>query len=402
MRLPLAVSLGNRSDDTDQDEKMVNAFAEASNDPAKEGVVRAVKRPGLDSAYETTEGTAQGLFTWTVPGPTGPSETLISITNDTITTSGSMTTLAKALRFVQQPTNTSISTSISPAVTVEAISKAGNRVTSFSSNIVVSLSTNPTSATLGGTLTQAASSGLATFNNLTLNHSGSDFKITAASSGLRSDTSDAFSVPTHLVFTTQPTNTLLGQTISSVVVKSEDNSNATDTHYNGSITLSVYSGSGTLAGTTTVTASSGIATFSNLSISTADTYTLLATAGDYSSAYTPSKAVSTSFVVAPYLLDAGQSGFATGYAQGLIGTLTPTTLFGATIYILDSSTGPSLTNLILVGETYSQDFFTSITVNGVTLLASAATFSVGGGVTGWQWSGTELFTDTVTYGVTIV
>ena len=80
--------------------------------------------------------------------------------------------------------------------------------------------------------------------------------------------------PTHLVFTTQPSNGTAGQTLASVAVTVEDAANNVMTTDNSTqVTLSLSSN--TLNGTLTQTAVNGVATFSNLSINTAGTgYTL--------------------------------------------------------------------------------------------------------------------------------
>ncbi len=72
----------------------------------------------------------------------------------------------------------------------------------------------------------------------------------------------------ELVFSVQPSNTLVGQTMTPAVqVAAQDGSNNTLTSFTGGISLAINSGSGTLSGTTTQNASNGVATFGNLSIS---------------------------------------------------------------------------------------------------------------------------------------
>jgi hypothetical protein len=81
-----------------------------------------------------------------------------------------------------------------------------------------------------------------------------------------------------LVFTTQPSNTGVGNAITpAVVVTAEDSSNATLTTFTGGITLAIGAGPGTLSGTTTQNAVGGVATFGDLSINKiANGYTLTA------------------------------------------------------------------------------------------------------------------------------
>ena len=82
----------------------------------------------------------------------------------------------------------------------------------------------------------------------------------------------------QLVFTTQPSNTGVGLTITpAVVVTARDSSNNTLTTFTGGITVAIGSGPGTLSGTTTQNAVAGVATFNDLSINqVANGYTLKA------------------------------------------------------------------------------------------------------------------------------
>lgn len=101
MRFPLAVTLQNRAADQAQDAQMVNAFAESGGDAATGGRIRAIKRPGFDSGYTATTGVGQALYVWTVPGPLGPTQTLVVISDDTLITSPPK--IPKALAFTVQP-----------------------------------------------------------------------------------------------------------------------------------------------------------------------------------------------------------------------------------------------------------------------------------------------------------
>lgn len=298
MKIPLSFSLKNRDSTTSKDARVLNGYVERTG---KKGAVRTLKRPALDSAFELTSGTGQGLY---VPNtPTGDGEPGVII-NDVLTRAPTPKT--KRLRFTVQPPNPTLNTAFSPSVQVSAIDSIGNVVTGFTSNITVALSTNPTSATLGGTLTQAAVSGVSTFNDLTLNRSGKDFTLRATSTGLTAVTSNAFTLSTSLVFTTQPTFAQTGATMSSVVVTARDSAGNTDTNYTGNVTVAIYTnptgGPGTLSGTLTVTAVSGVATFSTLSIDTLGTYTLIATGTEVTTAYPPSGVVSDEFGIGMYFL----------------------------------------------------------------------------------------------------
>jgi hypothetical protein len=66
---------------------------------------------------------------------------------------------------------------------VSAENSQGGVDKEFSGTVTISLATNPTGATLGGTLTATASDGQAVFNNLTLNKAGTGFVFKVTSSG---------------------------------------------------------------------------------------------------------------------------------------------------------------------------------------------------------------------------
>lgn len=99
MKLPVAYSLGNRAASLDQDALMRNVVADVDE---QNQVIRARKRPCIDSAFTATSGQGQGLFVWNIPGPLAPTETLVSITDDTLDTAP--TPINKSLAFSVQPT----------------------------------------------------------------------------------------------------------------------------------------------------------------------------------------------------------------------------------------------------------------------------------------------------------
>src|SRR5205823_5928056 len=127
------------------------------------------------------------------------------------------------------------------------------------------------------------------FSNLSINKTGTGYTLTAASSigGVTGATSNTFNITPaaahHLAFGQQPTNTVATQTISPAVtvIVQDANNNTVTTDNSTTITLGfgTNAGSGTLSGTiSTVTVSSGVATFANLSVDKVGTgYTLAAT-----------------------------------------------------------------------------------------------------------------------------
>lgn len=97
MKLPIAYSLGNRATSLNQDALLRNGLAEA--DEAQ--VVRARKRPAIESAFTVTAGTGQGLFNWNIPGALAPVQILVSITGDELNTAPA--SINKSLSFSTEP-----------------------------------------------------------------------------------------------------------------------------------------------------------------------------------------------------------------------------------------------------------------------------------------------------------
>src|SRR5205823_3013098 len=220
---------------------------------------------------------------------------------------------AALLLFTVQPTGTTAGAVITPAVRVTARDAQGNTATGFNGSVTVALGANASGATLSGTPTATAVAGVATFGDLSLNRAGSGYTLTAAATGVTTGSSAAFSITpgtaATLLFTVQPSNALAGAAITPAVqVVAHDAQGNTATGFSGNVTMALGAnpGSGTLAGTTTVAAASGVATFANLSINKAGTgYTLTASASGPTSAtsnpFTVSAAAATqlAFTVQP-------------------------------------------------------------------------------------------------------
>jgi hypothetical protein len=176
---------------------------------------------------------------------------------------------------------------------VEVQDSQGNIVTTAASSITISLGGG---TGLGGTLTVNPQNGVATFSNLSVSSAGTGLTLTAISSNLLPATSTPFNIsasgggnppssPVKLAFLQQPTNALTGATISPAVqVVVEDASGNPVAAATNPISLTLAGGTG-LGGTLTVTPQNGVATFSDLTVSTAGTgLTLLAASPNLSSA----------------------------------------------------------------------------------------------------------------------
>jgi streptogramin lyase len=100
--------------------------------------------------------------------------------------------LATQLVITQEPPATvKVSSPFSMQASIE--DQYGNVVTN-ASTVSVAFASNPTGATLGGTLSVTASGGVASFTNLTINKTGSGYTLQVFSSGLTSATSNPINV----------------------------------------------------------------------------------------------------------------------------------------------------------------------------------------------------------------
>lgn len=196
---------------------------------------------------------------------------------------------ATKLVYSQQPTAVVAGSAISPAVVATIRDAGSNVVTASSATVTVAIGTNPGGGTLSGTVSVAATGGVATFANLSINKAGSGYKLVASSAGLTSATSSSFTVSagaaTELIFTQQPGGGAAGTAWSTQPrVAIRDAFGNTVTSSVVPVTLAITAGSGASGAVLTCSAnprnaSAGIATFSGCRIDdAASDYTLTATA----------------------------------------------------------------------------------------------------------------------------
>lgn len=197
---------------------------------------------------------------------------------------------------------------------VVEIQNSGVTDGSATDNITVSLATG--SGTLSGTLTVAAVAGIATFTDLKIVGSGSH-TLSFTASGLTTATSSSITptvgVATQLIVATQPSGSVNDAVFTTQpIVEIQDSGGNVDTSDNSTVvTVAIATGSGTLSGTTTATASSGVATFSGLKIVGSGAHTLSFTASGLSSA--TSSSITPTFGTASQLVVSTQpSGATTG------------------------------------------------------------------------------------------
>jgi len=257
------------------------------------------------------------------------------------------------LAFVVAPSNTNTAAPIVPALQVAVEDSNGNIISTATNSITIAIGTNPGGATLGGTTTVAATSGtgIAVFPGLTLSAAGTGYTLTASASGLTSATSPAFNIlasASKLAFAIQPSNSPAGKSIAPAVqVAVEDTNGNVIGGATTPITIAIGTnpGTGTLAGTTTVNAVNGFATFSNLTVSTTGNgYTLAASATGLTGATS-----NTFNVTAPpsFTLSAPAQpttlSSASGASVGTTITVTPSGGFTGTVAVAASALPPGVT-----------------------------------------------------------
>ena len=205
----------------------------------------------------------------------------------------------KAIVVTSEPTKivsvrTPVGTASGAAFTTQpqvSLQDSGDNVVTSDSSTVITASVSA-GATLVGTTTATASSGVATFNNLGITGTaGTAYTITySASHGGSALTVATQSVTptvgaaTQIAITTQPVGATAGALLATQpVIKVLDSGNNVVTTASASIEVSASGG--TLGGTTTVSTSSGVATFTDLTFAgTANTnYTLTFAATGYTS-----------------------------------------------------------------------------------------------------------------------
>lgn len=395
MRLALASTLKNRTNETDKDARLLNAFVET-----KRGVVNVVKRPSIVATFSALEGGAgagQGLFSYSTPEGV---ETLVGIQNDVL--NNAPTSVVTTLAFTTQPVNWKIATAMSPSVVVTAQDSFGNTITSYTGTVTIALYANPSGGTLSGTLSVAAVSGVATFSNLKLDVVGGSYKFKATASGLRTAISSVFKIISNLSFTVQPGNSRPGVTFDTPPeVSIVDSSSAVITGYVGNVTVAIGTNpaSGTLSGTLTVAAVNGVASFANLEIDNlGDGYTLVASADAGNLVNTTSNSFNISNNYSYTMVSVNSGAGAIGFIDGSLGSLTPTAYLAGNITAIYNGTGPNDGLIVAMTGSTSQSHFTSITVGGITKLSADAASYVGGQ---WEWSGASVVTTEGSIAVTV-
>jgi hypothetical protein len=193
-----------------------------------------------------------------------------------------------SLFFSQQPTQIGAGTAFNVVVLVNNLT--GNTITSDSSTVTLSVANGPNGASGLGTLSVQAVNGTATFSGISFHQSGT-YTLTATDSSATEAAATSQSITINpgpvaqLAFAPRSGAITAGVVISpAIVVDVEDQFGNLVGGQQSDVGLTIQSGpsGGVLngpevAGTVAAAVANGMATFSSLTLSTAGTYTLLAT-----------------------------------------------------------------------------------------------------------------------------
>ncbi len=243
------------------------------------------------ATFSTLNITTAGPYTFTLTDG--------SLTSATTAVPITITPAAAAkVVFGQTPSDAVAGVAVGPTVTAQVEDAFNNVVTTDTSKVTISVNTGPTNAAITGTAQVAAVHGVATFTGISLSLAGTNYKLALADGSLTGATSSTFKVTpaaaAKLVFLQAPTAAAKTVVISpDVTVQVEDkfgNVVTTDTS-NVTLAFATNTTSGVLSGTLMVAADTGVATFDDLAIDKAGTYTMKATDGSLT------LATSASFVI---------------------------------------------------------------------------------------------------------
>ncbi len=175
------------------------------------------------------------------------------------------------LAVVAQPSGARSGVAFTAQPTVQLLDASGNRVLTSTDPVTVAIRNG--GGSLGGTATVNAAAGLATFSGIsvagTIGARSLDF--TTSLGGVAADTSATFTLTfgnaAKLVVATEPAGASSGLAFTTQpAVRVLDASDNLITTSSAPVTAAIASGGGTLSGTATVNAASGIASFSGLAI----------------------------------------------------------------------------------------------------------------------------------------
>jgi len=274
---------------------------------------------------------------------------------------------ANKLSFMQEPTDATAGATLSPSVTVQVQDQYSNNLSPSGTSITLA----PSTSSLNGTLTQSTSSGVATYNNLSMNTAGS-YTLSATSSGLSGTTSASFIISAGTFSTTNSTISVSssyitnnGSSTSTVTVQLVDA--FTNSLTTGGETVVISTTAGTLP--STVADNTNGSYTQNLQSSTNEEYaTITATvnasaiSNSGSVGFTPATTVWTSNGSSTDWSSA--SNWTNGVPISSSVVLIPTTLLNGTAYP-NGANGSTISQMIIEsGGTFTLSGGISFTVDG--------------------------------------
>lgn len=350
----------------------------------------------------------------------------------TVAVAFTINTSADYLIFTGQPTNAVAGKTISP-VQVAAKDVLGSTVASFTDSVRVAITSGSgtSGAGLSGTVTRVAVAGVATFNDLNIDKSGTGYTLQASAlvggTTILAPASNAFNITpdtaTHLAFTVQPGGAQADSVFAPPVkVSALDARNNVATSFSRNVTVAIGTnppGNGILSGTLIVVPAAGVATFPNLRIDKAGIgYTLTANVtgltGAVSGAFNIiSSAISptlSTVVANPGTIPAG-SGASTITVTAKDGSGNP--VQGATVSLSATGSGNSLTQPGTatnaqgvasgsLSSTVAEQKTVTATINGVIINQQATVTVTTSGCTNCWTSRAPLLTPRTGHGIGVV
>ena len=294
-------------------------------------------------------------------------------------TTGSITINAAAaskVAFTQLPTTGTAGSALT-AILATVQDAFGNTITSNTSTVTIAVATGPVGAgfTAGSTTQVAAVNGVATFSNLILSTTGT-YTFTVTDGSLTSATTGSITInaaaASKVVLTSVPTIGTAGSALTAIEATFQDGSGNTVTSNTSTVTIAVATGpvgAGFTAGSTTqVAAVNGVATFNNLILNMAGTYTFTVTDGSLTSSTTGSITINAAgaFLLAFNSSDLPPS---TGTAGGVLAPIQ------VVVYDSYGNTVTSNTSTVTLAVASGPAGFTSGSTLTATAVNGVATFS---------------------------
>ncbi|MHA8104917.1 invasin domain 3-containing protein [Aquirufa nivalisilvae] len=250
---------------------------------------------------------------------TGTGYTLVAssgaLTTATSNTFNIVTSTPSKLTFGTQPANTVAGATMSN-VTVRIEDASNNLVSTATNSVTLAINTNPGSGTLSGTVTRNAVNGIATFNDLSINKTGTGYNFSATSGVLTGTTSSNFNITPGAADATASTLTPTSASITAngsstqvLTVTAKDANGNNLTAGGSTVTITKSSGTGTISsvtdngnGTYTATVTSPTATGSGVFVATLGAAAVKSGTGSQTQStitYTPGAADATASTLTP-------------------------------------------------------------------------------------------------------